>query len=350
MNKHILIVGGYGAVGSIISKVLAQQFPGKVMVAGRSLQKAQQLAKALKDQVIPVQLDLSAPPDAALLGNVGFVIMCIDQEDARFAAWCIDRGIDYIDITASGQLIAQMEKLHARAKSKNVRVVLSVGLAPGITNLLAQHGLQQLPGGSQVDISILLGLGEKHGDAAYRWTFDNLHSHYDLVRKSQPAQVSSFSLPRRSVLAGYRRFYTFNFSDQHTLLQTTTASEVVTRMAFDSKALTRLIAALRTTGLTRLFRSKRLQRILIPLFKRSGIGSDIFGARAEVMNGDMFYSSSILGHGEGKVTAYFAAELALYLLKSEWPGGVWHSHQLVKDIPAFLQRLKKYDGKLEINL
>lgn len=44
MNGNILVVGGYGGVGRFISTALGERFPGQVVVAGRSSQKARDFA------------------------------------------------------------------------------------------------------------------------------------------------------------------------------------------------------------------------------------------------------------------------------------------------------------------
>jgi saccharopine dehydrogenase (NAD+, L-lysine-forming) len=44
----------------------------------------------------------------------------------------------------------------------------SVGLAPGLTNLLAKYCLEWLGTVDALEIGILLGLGEAHGPAAIR--------------------------------------------------------------------------------------------------------------------------------------------------------------------------------------
>ncbi|WLD23081.1 hypothetical protein NU10_10225 [Flavobacterium dauae] len=45
MNENILIIGGYGTVGGVISKHLSGLFPHKIVVAGINYNKAQKLAK-----------------------------------------------------------------------------------------------------------------------------------------------------------------------------------------------------------------------------------------------------------------------------------------------------------------
>ncbi|MCF6263413.1 MAG: saccharopine dehydrogenase NADP-binding domain-containing protein [Xanthomonadales bacterium] len=48
MSKRVLIIGGYGNFGSVITTMLALEGNIQVIIAGRSLQKAEQLAAELK--------------------------------------------------------------------------------------------------------------------------------------------------------------------------------------------------------------------------------------------------------------------------------------------------------------
>lgn len=351
MKDKILIVGGYGAVGSIIAEQLAVHFPDRIIVAGRNLDKAKQLAAKLNNAVIPYFLDIHNFSDTALLNNVSLVIMCIDQANLHFIKACIAHRINYIDITANQELIENIETLHQDARENNSSVILSVGLAPGITNLLAQHSLNTNKDITAIDIFILLGLGEKHGDHAYQWTFDNFNTNYHIVLNGSKTRVKSFTQAQQAQLEGKRSFYLFNFSDQHSLQKTTSVREVITRMAFDSKFLTGVIAIGRKLGFTSIFKNKKLQGTLIKLFKNFSYGSDVYGAKVVGKTNDNTKAEySVRGNGEGKVTAYVATEMALYCLNNPVKSGVWHSHQVIDDIPAFLNQLKKYDKNIATNV
>lgn len=307
------------------------------------------MAHKLNHQVIPYALDIEHIEDDSILNHTKVVIMCIDQKDTAFVERCIAKGVHYIDITANESFMQQVEHLEEKALVNEVAVALSIGLAPGITNLLVQHASNQLQNPTLAAIFVLLGIGEKHGDAAYRWTFDSIHSTYDIIQKEKTSTIKSFSDPKRTNLLGNRKFYTFNFSDQHTLSKTTSIAEVRTRMAFDSRALTTLIAVARRLGLTKILTNKTIQNGVISIFKKIHIGSDVFAVKAYIENAEKeTYAYSLQGKDEGKITAYVAIEMALYLMQNEVKYGVKHIHQLVEDIPAFLENLKRYNSSIQI--
>lgn len=348
--KNILIIGGYGAVGRLISTHLAQEYPKKVIVAGRNLEKAQQLARQLNDEVIPLQFDVSKWDDEDVLEDIGLVVMCIDLSNKGFLDQCIRRGIDYVDITASQRIISEIEKLATVAQEYRSRVVLSVGLAPGITNLLARQCINKSSKRDWLNIFILLGLGEKHGEFAYRWTFDHMHTKYDIQWGEVKRRVKSFTEPVKVDLIGEREFYLFNFSDQHSLSKSTSIKKVLTRMAFDSQILTKLFALMRMIGVTRLLKIEWVQRMLIKLFNKVTIGSDVYAVKVVSGDGkDIGYSCRVSGKGEGQVTAYTAILTVKYLMQNPVRYGVSHLDEIITDIPEFINQLKIYDEKIEIN-
>lgn len=351
MKGKVLIVGGYGAVGSSIAEYLMKIYPHQIIIAGRSFSKAQAKAEQLQNKVIPHQLDINNSNGFSILNDVELVIMCLDQQNTDFVEFCISKGISYIDISADYQNLQKIEKLHFLAEQNNSTVVLSVGLAPGITNLLAQNVVSQMENVESVDIFVLLGLGEKHGNHAYRWTFENVDSNYILKINDEEKVLKSFSQPLKTNLSGERNFYLFNFSDQHVLLNTLDVPKVQTRMAFDVEWFTELTAFLRKLRLTRLFRNKKVQDFAIQSFKNFPMGTDIFGVKviAKDKNGNS-KGVSLKGNNEGRITASVAAEIAILVLNGNLPNGVFHSHQLVKDIPMFLNKLKNYDAGFQLNI
>jgi saccharopine dehydrogenase (NAD+, L-lysine forming) len=91
-------------------------------------------------KILPLEFDpLGLREDDKLPDGVSLVVMCLDLPDTAFVRKRLQQGIHYIDISASYDLLSQIELLDLQAKQRNVTLVLSVGLAPGLTNLLTAH-------------------------------------------------------------------------------------------------------------------------------------------------------------------------------------------------------------------
>ena len=100
------------------------------------------------------------------------IVLCLDLISTELVKMCLQVGIHYIDITANGDFLEELIKLNKH--SLQATGLISVGLAPGLTNLLAQQAVQDQGDVLQLDISIMLGSGEKHGPAAVDWTLKQM--------------------------------------------------------------------------------------------------------------------------------------------------------------------------------
>ncbi|MFD0664937.1 saccharopine dehydrogenase NADP-binding domain-containing protein [Thermocatellispora tengchongensis] len=200
MTGRIVILGGYGAVGREAAGALSRWYPGEIVVAGRDPGKARPVTGA-----VPLRLDVrdQAAVERAVTGAHA-VLMCAERDNARVARSCLDRGVHYLDVSASHRLLARIERLNGHARSRSVTALLSVHLAPGVTNLLARHCVTAPGDAEEVRIGVLLGGGERHGPAAIRWTLDGL---------GEPGTSWRMRFPEPY---GVRAVHAFPFSDQHT--------------------------------------------------------------------------------------------------------------------------------------
>ncbi len=100
VKMDILIVGGYGTVGRRIADDLAPDYPDRIIVAGRNLEQATQLAAELGHGVRARRADVDDPASIeAVLEGVGVVVSCIDQREPHLLHAAITHGLAYTDIT-----------------------------------------------------------------------------------------------------------------------------------------------------------------------------------------------------------------------------------------------------------
>ncbi len=88
--------------------------------------------------------------------NIAVVVMCVDNPDTGFLEQCIERGIHYIDISATYEILSRIETFSDKAKERGSTILLSVGLTPGLTNLLVSHCTMALDVVNNIDIFLLL--------------------------------------------------------------------------------------------------------------------------------------------------------------------------------------------------
>lgn len=322
-DARILVVGGYGAVGATVTRELSHWSPGCAVPGGRDEARARRHRG--------VRVDVGDPEGfrAVLdeLGDVAVVVLCVEPADATIARLCLARGIHLVDVGATRRLLEAVEDLDDLARDAGATAALSVGLAPGLTNLLARRAHEAVGGAERLDITVLLGSGERHGTDAVRWTVDGL---------GEPVPARSL----RTDLPGYgpRTAHAFPFSDQHTLRRTLGVPNATTRLCLDSRPLTAALFALRRTGLLRAGRRPALRRALTGAFGRVHLGGDGFALRVDAHGVDGRAAFALTGRAQSLVTGLVAACVARELLSAGLPPGVHHIEQLAvfADLPERL--------------
>ncbi|TVX89862.1 saccharopine dehydrogenase [Paenibacillus agilis] len=359
MKDRIIVIGGYGHVGQAICKQLADYYPSKVYAAGRNLARAEQFCRTTNGKVKPIQMDVSSKVAPSLLDNVKLVIMCLDQSDTDFVETCLQRGIHYVDVSANPLFLSQVEQLHHTAASHGATAVLSVGLAPGMTNLLAKYAKSLMDQTETIDISIMLGLGDSHGNAAIEWTIDNVSTQFEIMHNGQIKKVSSFTDGKDiqfGAKLGRKRAYRFNFSDQHAIPHTLAVPTVSTRLCFDSNLITRMLAWLRTSGLFHLLKIKEIRQAAVLAFSKIRLGSDRFAVKVDAHgkqnNEYVSVECLVQGRHEASMTAAVAAAITAAVYRSPLPHGVYHIEQLfqLQDLLPAIEQIAAIDIRANGNV
>jgi len=60
------------------------------------------------------------------------------------AVCAVDAGVHFCDLGGNTEIVFKQKTLHERARAESVSVIPDCGLAPGMVNILAEHGIQQL--------------------------------------------------------------------------------------------------------------------------------------------------------------------------------------------------------------
>ncbi len=330
----ILIIGGYGMVGRSIAERLAPSYPNRVIVAGRNQDKAKTCAASIGHGTAGLGIDIFSKTSAAAPEGTILVVVCLDQNDTGFVEHCLARGIHYVDISADYAFLSRVEALDGQARRSGATAMLSVGVAPGLTNLLAARACSTMTRVDGIDIFVKVGLGDRHGETALSWIFDNLDAVYEVRENGRSRSVRSFGECRRIRFPGERNMrsaYRFNFSDQHVLRRTLDVPATATWLCFDNSVATWMFAALSRAGLGNLLHRPRWRAAAIWLFMNIHIGSDICAVAVRVkgrtISGGRIVELGLVGRKEALMTAIIAAESVKQVLSGESGPGVFHSEQ-----------------------
>jgi lysine 6-dehydrogenase len=70
------------------------------------------------------------------------------------ARLAVEAGVHFCDLGGNTEIVFKQKELDAQAKRKNITVVPDCGLAPGMVNILAQYGIEQLDSVDSVKIFV----------------------------------------------------------------------------------------------------------------------------------------------------------------------------------------------------
>jgi len=360
MKDKILVVGGYGQVGQYASLKLASMFPNKVIVAGRSLEKANSFAKEHRGLFEVLQLDIydiNNMPD--IMKNISVVIMCLMSKNNDFAKFCVDNGIHYVDIAPSDNVMKGIEQFKETAIKNSSSCVLGVGLAPGLSNLLVKKAKHQFDTMQRVNIHLMLGVGEAHGNDGVKWFLDNIYKNFVRNESGVNKKIKPFirkSKTRFPEPLGVRGAYPFNLADQFITPKTLNIENVSSYFCYDSKAITSLVSVLKRFGVFGLLKWSALYNLISKLFNatlrmfhKQGIGTDVYSVQVDafgIKNGKKHtYNIGAIGYNNSLLTGGIAATVASQLYEGNCLGGVFYLEDLFS-----LEDLEKFGICLKIEV
>jgi hypothetical protein len=307
MRNKIMIIGGHGQVGQYITRALKEE---ALVLAGRSQEKITAFMKTNGINCEIRILDIK-DPDWTLLEDVKTLIVCVDQTDTKLIKYCNENAMVYMDITANSDFIHKVLALDINQAS----VVLGIGLAPGITNLLAHELTKYLTAPAEVQLHVILGMGDKHGDEAISWTLKQFTSPYfhKKYKQLKPFSMSSSTRYKNKLLPTYN----FNFVDQHMLNRRKDNVIYTTYFGFDVAPLSRFLHLMQKANMMNVFHWKWIQSAIGKTMKKPIMGSDMFMASAEAQGKIL----RVIGNDEAKFTGLVAGEVAKVLVSSNLQPG-----------------------------
>jgi saccharopine dehydrogenase (NAD+, L-lysine-forming) len=143
----VLVLGGYGAVGTTICGDLAKSPPiSEVICAGRNLDKAKQLAQKLKsDKVTPKKVDASNSDELMkALDGVDIVISsAIPKYNVGVMKAALKKGAHYID-NAVYTVVDKKLAFDGAFKDAGLSGLLNLGEDPGLANIFARYAADRM--------------------------------------------------------------------------------------------------------------------------------------------------------------------------------------------------------------
>jgi lysine 6-dehydrogenase len=119
--------------------------------------------------------------------------------NAALAAIAVDVGVHFADLGGNTQIVQEQKQLDAAAKAKGISVIPDTGLAPGMVNVIAQHGIDQFDTVESVKLFVggLPQTPEPPLGYQIAYSIEGMVDYYTtaslVVRNGQPAHVTALS-------------------------------------------------------------------------------------------------------------------------------------------------------------
>ncbi len=146
-SNTLLILGGYGNVGLLLARLLLQETDVRLVLAGRSIEKAKAAAAQLNglfvgNRAVGISADAS---DAGSLRKafkgVDFVVVCSSTAEytREVAGVALEAGVDYLDVIYSSKKYAALKALSGEIAKADRCFITDGGFHPGLPAALVRY-------------------------------------------------------------------------------------------------------------------------------------------------------------------------------------------------------------------
>lgn len=211
MTRYWLL-GGTGKVGTKVANLLSRVSDEIITVSRRKSRNEHSRHH--------VQADLSEPTTRLDFGPQDRVINLSEATGTQIVKSAVETGAIFIETAATPTYVLGNRNT-VRELDGPGHLLDCVGVAPGLTNLMARTLMRDQPNTEKLSIAVELGLGDHAGPAATKWFFESLGARYsartngrwtdtrtaDFTRKvpfveNRPARIAlNFPFVEQSILA-----------------------------------------------------------------------------------------------------------------------------------------------------
>ena len=145
--RKVLIIGGYGTFGGRVARLLADDARLTLMIAGRTLHKAELFIDRYQDRatMIPVRFDRDADvlqqisdlsPEIVVDASGPF--QAYGRDPYRVVEAAISSGVHYLDLADASEFVYGIEAFDSRAREANVFVLSGASTCPSLSSAVCR--------------------------------------------------------------------------------------------------------------------------------------------------------------------------------------------------------------------
>ena len=193
----ILVVGGYGDIGSCVVEKLIDFSSYQVTIGGRNLKKARSICKSFKDYIGAIQVDVENRSTlTAAFDSFDLVINCAGpfyKYGASAATAAIETRTHYVDICDDADPLPKLFVLDDAAKKAGVTVLTGMGWNPGVSNVAARLGANLLDEIDEIKIAWAVGSSDSGGLGALKHTFHGITGKIPVYKDGKQIMVPAWT-------------------------------------------------------------------------------------------------------------------------------------------------------------
>jgi len=160
----VIVLGGYGRLGSLCVQEIAETTAARIVVGGRSVQRADRLALGYGDRAHGAYANAS---DGRTLGSViagaSALVVCSGADMATALGVALEHRIPTVCAGATSLPERTLETLRERAWSAQVPLVLQAGAVPGLPGVCAEWLVRRV---EEIDTLRIVSTGPWAGSGA----------------------------------------------------------------------------------------------------------------------------------------------------------------------------------------
>lgn len=229
MAQRILVIGGYGRIGSSVAQDIANHTTGEVIVTSRN----QQIVDA-PWQFLALDLDRQDMLQKAI-ADVDLVVHCagpFHHRDGRVLKHCIEQKVNYVDVSDHRSFYEKVVPWQEEAAAAGITAVLNTGIFPGISNSMVKQGVEQFERAKKIHLSYVVAGSGGAGVTVMRTTFLGLKKPFSAWIDGKWQQISPYT--KREVIefpSPYSKtgVYWFDMPETYTFADSFDVDTVITK-------------------------------------------------------------------------------------------------------------------------
>ncbi|MBD8346407.1 saccharopine dehydrogenase NADP-binding domain-containing protein [Dysgonomonas sp. HGC4] len=322
MQKNILIVGGTGHIGSLVNRILKDRNPSLQLFIGSRNKECDKLPHHVYIDVT----DISSLSNISA-HSINLVILSTIDTDNNVLQYCINKHIDYLDVTKPTPDIQNTLK-SLENKPINSRIVFASGWMGGIASGLISALEPDFSNIEQVQIMIYYSLNDKAGKSAADFMAEDVCKTFSVYKNNLPLAVKHFENSENYQFPfqlGRYKVYNFNIPDLLILNKTEKIPSVSAKITYNSKLVSFLLRTAQALNVFKLLSLESRKK----LFQSSGSGDKTaFDVIITDKRQKKQTISILCTKGQAELTAFSIALHAEKLFTAD--NDIYFGHQIYK--------------------